>query len=195
MLQIVTYPHPTLRHKSSPVTQINRRLREIVAQMFELMYEAKGVGLAANQVNLPLRLFVVNLAGAPGEGEERVYINPILSRPKGNEEQEEGCLSLPGLYAPVRRPAHIRVASTNLLGEEVLEDLSGLHARVVQHETDHLDGVLITDRLTVTSTLAVQDSLIELELEYRSRKERGFIASDAEIVQNLRSWEREFCSL
>ena len=97
-MQIITYPHYTLRYKSQPLTRVDAALRKLVAEMFDLMYEANGVGLAGNQVDLPLRLFVVNMAAEPGEGEELVFINPVLSQPKGKEEGEEGCLSLPGLY-------------------------------------------------------------------------------------------------
>ena len=109
--------------------------------MFELMYDAKGVGLAANQVDLPFRLFVTNLAGAPDEGEEMVFINPVVERPKGNTEQDEGCLSLPEVYAPVRRPERITVSAYDLSGNEINGEIDGIMARVVQHETDHLDAV------------------------------------------------------
>ena len=104
-MEIVHYPHPTLRHQSKPVRRVDTELREIVREMFRLMYEAEGVGLAANQVDLPLRLFVVNLGTERGEDKELVFINPVISGPKGNDEAEEGCLSIPKVYAPVRRPA------------------------------------------------------------------------------------------
>ena len=97
-MEIVTYPHPTLRHESKPVKRVDAELREIVQEMFHLMYEARGVGLAANQVDLPLRLFVLNLESDPDKSEEFVFINPVISKPKGSEEKEEGCLSLPELW-------------------------------------------------------------------------------------------------
>ncbi len=104
-MKIIHYPHPTLRHRSKPVRRVDAKLKSMISEMFDLMYEASGIGLAANQVDLPLRFFVCNLAGERGEGEELVFINPVISRPKGNEEREEGCLSLPGVCAPVKRPA------------------------------------------------------------------------------------------
>src|SRR5205085_1806900 len=103
-LKIITYPHPTLRYVAKPIRRVDADLRKIVQEMFSLMYESKGIGLAAPQVALPLRLFLINLAGKQGEGEELVFINPVISHPKGSDEAEEGCLSLPGLYGPVIRP-------------------------------------------------------------------------------------------
>src|SRR5688572_26592799 len=97
-LELIQYPHPTLRHVARPLKKIDAELRDIVRQMFELMYKNRGVGLAANQVDLPYRLFIVNLEGDPAKGEELVFVNPVISRRKGLAEAEEGCLSLPGLY-------------------------------------------------------------------------------------------------
>src|SRR4051812_11610093 len=97
-LKIINYPHPTLRHVSKPLKRVDAELRRIVRAMFDALYEAKGIGLAANQVDLPYRLFIVNPKSDPNEPqEERVFINPVLSSRKGLAEAEEGCLSLPGL--------------------------------------------------------------------------------------------------
>ena len=108
-MEIITHPHPTLKYKSKPVVRINAELKVIVNEMFDLMYEAKGVGLAANQVNLPLRLFVSNPSGVKGEGEEFVFINPVISKGTGNEVADEGCLSLPDQFAEVDRPSTCEV--------------------------------------------------------------------------------------
>src|SRR5262245_40675031 len=142
-MRVVQYPHPALRWKSKPITQINAELRGIVRRMFELMYEHKGIGLAANQVALPYRLFVANISGdAEHADEEHVFINPeILSR-QGTVEAEEGCLSLPALYGQVRRSENVVVSAFDLDGNEFEMTLEDLPARVIQHETDHLDGVL-----------------------------------------------------
>ena len=137
-LTVVRYPHPTLRWTSKPVKRVNARLRDTVRRMFELMYESRGVGLAANQVNLPLRLFVANPASDPNEGDELVFINPVITRPKGLEEAEEGCLSFPDMYGPVTRPKRIHVQAYSLDGAEISADLDGLMARIVQHETTRL---------------------------------------------------------
>jgi peptide deformylase len=192
-LQIVHYPHPTLRHKSKPVKRVDAALRHTVRRMFELMYEAKGVGLAANQVDLPLRLFIVNLSGEPEEGEELVFINPVLSRPKGLDEASEGCLSLPELYGNVTRPKRIRVSAFALDGRPIEGELDGMLSRVVQHETDHLDGILFTDRMSQTGRLAVAETLSEFELAFASRRQLGEIPGDAEIETRLSEWEGRYC--
>ena len=191
-LQIVYHPHPTLRRKSKPVRRVDAQLRDTVRRMFELMYEARGVGLAANQVDVPLRFFIVNVKGEPAEGEELVFINPVLSRPKGLEEAEEGCLSLPELYGNVTRPKRIRVNAFGLDGQEIAMELDGLLARVVQHETDHLDGVMYTDRMSTTGRLSVADELDEFETEFASRRQLGEIPSDAEIEARLIEWEKRY---
>lgn len=192
-MEIVTYPHPTLRHKSKPIKRVDAELRAVVKEMFELMYAAKGIGLAANQVDLPIRLFIVNLEGDREEGEEMVFINPVISNPKGSEQGEEGCLSLPGLYGNVVRPKKVRVNAYNLQGEEISADIDGLCARVVQHETDHLDGVLFIDRMTETGTAEVEEELDVFVTDFNSRRETGGIPDDAAIAQRLKDWEARYC--
>ena len=103
-LAVVSIPHPALRHKSKPLTRVDRHIKNIVARMFELMYENKGVGLAANQVSLPFQLFVVNTEGKPDSGKERTFLNPVIESPKGRSEMEEGCLSIPTVFGEVIRP-------------------------------------------------------------------------------------------
>ncbi len=191
-MKIVTYPHPTLRHVSKPVRRVDAHLRSVVEEMFQLMYEAKGIGLAANQVNLPLRMFICNLTATQGEGEEFVFLNPVLTRPQGQSEREEGCLSFPGLYAPVRRPERIHLQAFTLSGEEIRADLDGLMSRVVQHEVDHLDGILFTDRLSATHEMNVQSALEEFELDFESRQQSGEIPRDTEIHDRLTQWEQDY---
>lgn len=192
-MQIVTYPHPTLRHKSLPIRRVDADLRKLVGTMFDLMYAARGVGLAANQVDLPIRLFIVNLEAKAGAGEELVFINPVISRAKGLEEKEEGCLSLPELYGPVKRPKQVRVNAYGLDGQEFQADLTGLFARVVQHELDHLDGVLFVDRMSETNRLEIIDELDEFETEFVSQRSAGGIPSDDVIAQRLAEWEQKYC--
>lgn len=194
MLRVINYPHPTLRHVSKPLKRVDAELHKLVREMFDLMYtkEHRGVGLAANQVDLPYRFFVVNLSGDPAiKDEEHVFINPVLSQPKGGEEQEEGCLSLPGLFAPVRRPERIRINAYNLAGQEIIYDLDDLFARVVQHETDHLDGVLFIDRLASTVEASIRDKLVEFERDFNGRRERREIPSDQEISARLAELEAQ----
>lgn len=192
-MKIVSYPHPTLRHKSKPLRRVDAELKQIVGQMFELMYAANGVGLAANQVDLPLRLFVANLKSDDAEGEELVFINPVVSRPKGTEVREEGCLSLPGIYAPVRRPEKVIVSAYNLQGQEFEAEIDGFLARVVQHETDHLDGVLFIDRLSETTTMAVSDEVAEFEDEFQTNRELGIVGTDEDIAARLAELEDRYC--
>jgi peptide deformylase len=190
-LKIINYPHPTLRHVSKPLRRVDAEVRRMVREMFDAMYEAKGVGLAANQVDLPYRLFIANLKSDPQEtGEERVYINPVLSQRRGLDEAEEGCLSLPGLYAQVKRPERVVINAYNLDGEEIKEEVDGLLARVVQHETDHLDGVLFIDRLSSTAEITVKEPLQEFELNFASRRRLGEIPADEEIAARLAELER-----
>jgi len=191
-MQILTYPHPTLRRVSKPLRRVDAELRQTIRQMFDLMYAAKGIGLAANQVDLPLRLFVVNLESKP-EGEELVFINPVISLPRGgSEESEEGCLSLPGLYGPVVRPKQVRINAYSLTGDEIQLDATGLLARCVQHELDHLDGVLFPDRMSTTARADIAEGLDEFEAEFKSRRETGGLPSDDEINKQWLQWESRY---
>jgi peptide deformylase len=192
-LQIITYPHPTLRRVSKPLRRVDADLRKIIGEMFDIMYEAKGVGLAANQVDLPLRLFIMNLAAQRGAGEELVFINPVVSLPRGgSEEAEEGCLSLPGLYGPVIRPKHVRINAYSLAGKEIETDVTELFARCVQHELDHLDGVLFPDRMSPTAKADILDDLDVFEAEFRSKRETGSIPADDTIANNWAAWESKY---
>jgi peptide deformylase len=166
-------------------------LHEIVRGMFELMYAAKGVGLAANQVDLPYRLFVINLQSDPAAADQEfVFLNPVLTSRKGNVEAEEGCLSLPGLYGDVRRPERIVLNAYTLAGQELTMELDGLFARAVQHEIDHLDGILFIDRLTPTGALAIKDTLEEFEFRFAGHRQRGEIPDDKDIAGRLAELEK-----
>ena len=191
-LEIVHYPHPTLRHVSKPIQRVDGQLRSAIRQMFPLMYEARGIGLAANQIDLPLRVFVINLAADPHEGQEHVFINPVVSQPKGMSEQEEGCLSIPGINGQVRRPETVRIQAYDLDGQAIDLAIDGLFARAVQHELDHLDGVLFTDRLSETGKMAIREEMDELEITFRSRQETGAIASAEEIQARIREVEQRY---
>ena len=189
-MQIVYYPHPTLRHISKPLKRVDAGVRKIVTQMFELMYANKGIGLAANQVDLPYRLFVMNAEGDPAvKDAERVFINPVLSRAKGADEAEEGCLSLPGVFGQVKRAVTIWATAYDLDGREIAGELDGLTGRVVQHETDHLDGRLFIDRLSPTSEMAVREALREFEFDFANRRQLGQIPQDNQIAARLAELE------
>lgn len=189
-MNIVYYPHPALRWKSKPIAEINPELREIVRKMFDLMYEARGVGLAANQVGLPLRLFVVNVSAESDEADqELVFINPEIIHRKGSVESEEGCLSLPELYGQVRRAEEIVVEAFDLEGRELRIPLTELVGRVVQHEHDHLDGVLFTDRLSDSGQREVEGRLDDFEAQFRRQQAEGKIPPDDEIKRQLKALE------
>lgn len=189
MLRIVTYPHPALRYESRPVTEIDDRLRRNVRAMFDLMYEAKGIGLAANQVAIPLRFFVLNLAADPEQkDQERVFINPEIVKRHSSDEAEEGCLSFPGLYFKVKRPKKVRVRAYDLDGQEVMVEADELLARALQHETDHLLGRLFVDLLDPTLEAGVNGKIREIETLYRDEQARGDYPDDAEIRRRLDAW-------
>ena len=172
-LRLIQYPHPTLRHPSRALKKIDAEIRDIVGEMFSIMYEHNGVGLAANQVDLPYRLFVVNLESDPRKREEIVFVNPVISRRKGLAEAEEGCLSLPGLYGQVKRPDEVTIDAFSLSGKPIHIEANGLMARVVQHETDHLDGRLFIDRLNTTGALTARPILEEFEIAFGGRRDAG----------------------
>ncbi|RMF44864.1 MAG: peptide deformylase, partial [Planctomycetota bacterium] len=188
-IQIVPFPHPALRHPAKPIRRVDGLLRDIVGRMFDLMYEHRGVGLAAPQVDLPLRLFVMNASGQRGEGVERVLINPVVSRPRGSDEAEEGCLSLPGVHGIVMRPKTVHVHAYDLSGEELDEDFTGFEARVIQHEHDHLNGLLFIDRLQESALVEIEDAVQELVDDFRGRQRQGEIPPDETLREQLLAWE------
>jgi peptide deformylase len=189
VVQIVYYPHPTLRHKSKPLRRVDTEFKNIIRKMFDLMYEHKGIGLAANQVDLPYRFFIMNLESDPAKAEEFVFINPVISRRHGTVEGEEGCLSFPEIYAPVKRSEKVLISAYNLAGEEVNYELNGMFARAVQHEYDHLDGILFIDRLSQSALLSIKDALSDLESEFQGQRHRGVIPDDHQIAARLADLE------
>lgn len=188
MLQIVKYPHPALRYEAKPVLQINDALRRHVREMFDLMYEAKGIGLAATQVALPFRFFVLNLTADPAkQDEEQVLINPEIIKRHSRIEGEEGCLSFPGLYANVARAKKIRVRAFDLTGNEVTIEADELLSRAIQHETDHLNGRLFIDYLAPDDLAKLTPGIKELETQFRQEQETGATPDDATLAAQLES--------
>lgn len=189
-MHIIRYPHPTLRRKSKPLRRVDAELKKIIREMFEMMYEGRGIGLAANQVDLPYRLVVINLEADKANPEaEMVFINPVITERKGMAEDQEGCLSFPEIFAPVRRPEKVVLSAFNLKGEEVSYEMNGLCARAVQHELDHLDGVLFIDRLSPSSRLSIREDLEALELAFEGDRQRGLIPDDEAIAARLQELE------
>jgi peptide deformylase len=190
-LEIIHYPHPTLRHVSKPLKRVDAELRQMVAEMFELMYKHEGIGLAANQVDLPYRVFVCNVSGDPKDKDsESVFINPVILKGSGQHEREEGCLSIPGVYSPVIRKEKISVQAYNMAGEEITGEIDGLFARCVQHEIDHLDGRLFIDRLTPTQLADISGELEEFEIDFNSKRGVGELPNDEQIAARIDELER-----
>jgi len=194
-MKIVRYPHPSLRYPARLLTDIDERVRTTARQMLDLMYESKGIGLAGNQVFYPYQLFVMNVKSDPQQRElEQVFINPVIIDRKGSVEGEEGCLSFPGLFQKVRRAKTVRMQAYNLDAQpielftsDVHPEIQELTSRVLQHEIDHLHGVLFIDKMGAIAKLSSRSKLKELERDYRKAQGRGEIPSDAEIEKRLRN--------
>jgi peptide deformylase len=163
-VRILHYPAPQLRQPASAVEAVSSFHREMAERMDELMREAVGVGLAANQVGWLERVVALNLTGEPGKTE--IYINPRIISKTGEMKDEEGCLSLPGVRGKVVRAEEVTVAAQRLDGQPVEIQATGLLARAWQHEMDHLDGMLFVDRLGTASKIVVGSRLRRLEKEY-----------------------------
>lgn len=148
-MEVLVYPDPVLRRGGKPVTQFDQALRDLSARMMEAMYEEGGVGLAAPQVGIEWKLLVLNPAGDKKDRSgELTLCNPKITRKKGREFGEEGCLSFPDIHAEVERWVDITVTYQDLDGVERTMTANGWLARIVQHEIDHLDGVLFVDHLS-----------------------------------------------
>ena len=170
-LKIVHYPDPALRVRCDPVSTEAltlpgelEKLAALARRMGQILIEQKGVGLAAPQVGLTTRLFIVNLTGEPGK--EKAYINPQLERLVGQVESEEGCLSIPQVNVPVLRGTEATVRALGLDGKPFQEKAEGLLARAWQHEIDHLNGRLILDYMSAESKLVNRRAIQELEAAY-----------------------------
>ena len=143
VLKVRRYGDPILRTKAKPVADVTPEIRAIVDDMIETMYEEVGIGLAASQVGIPLRLMVV---GDERGGAAQALVNPVITQSEGAVTAEEGCLSIPGIFAQVTRAASVTLEAQDLDGRPVSLRARGLQARVFQHEMDHLDGILFIDR-------------------------------------------------
>ncbi|OBS08275.1 peptide deformylase [Acidihalobacter prosperus] len=164
ILDILHFPDTRLRTKAKPVAQVDDEVRRIVGDMFETMYSAPGIGLAATQVNIHRRIIVIDVSSE--RDEPLCLINPELIACDGEEEMEEGCLSVPGYYETVRRAERIRVRALDQTGKSFTLEADGLLAVCIQHEIDHLDGKLFVDYLS-----PLKRNRIRSKLEKQSRLE------------------------
>ena len=163
-LTVISYPDPRLRKMSKPVTEFNADLAALAARMLELMREFKGVGLAAPQVGKNIRMFVMNHSGEPGD--DRVIVNPVLADPDGDETAEEDCLSIPEIKADILRSKALKLTAQDVTGKPIEQVETGYIARIWQHETDHLNGTLIIDRMGAVAKMTHRKKLRELEETY-----------------------------
>ncbi len=159
LLNILHFPDPRLRTVAKAVTEFDDELRLLVSNMFETMYEAPGIGLAATQVDRHIRLLVMDVS--EGRNQPRCLINPEILEADGEEESDEGCLSVPGFYEKVRRAEHIRVRAYNEKGEVAEFEADGIEAVCIQHEMDHLEGKLFVDYLSNLKRNRIRNKLVK----------------------------------
>jgi peptide deformylase len=178
-MKIVKYPHPALRTAARPVTALDGEIQAAAARMLDLMYTNEGLGLAAPQIALPVRLLVMNFEGDPEKKEsEFVAINPVIIESKGSVNDREGCLSFPGLYQNVRRAKTVKVQAYNLKGQLYEMLCHDLPARVWQHEIDHLDGVLFIDKMGSLGLHRSQKDLDKFIADFEKDKKKGDLPAD-----------------
>lgn len=159
ILKLQKYGSPILREKASVVSKVDDEIRELVENMIETMYAEGGVGLAAPQVGISKRIIVIDT----DEKGVIVLINPVIVKREGKVKEEEGCLSVPGIYSPVRRSSLITVEATDLVEKKICLTQEGFLAIALQHEIDHLDGYLFIDRLSPAKRLMIKDQLKGIE--------------------------------
>ena len=176
-LELRTYPDPVLRQKAKPIAEVSEEVRKVGAAMIEVMRKADGIGLAGPQVGLAWRIFVADVPESDKRSASadpptatkgpQVYINPVLSKHTGElEPYEEGCLSLPDIRGDVLRPPTVTITYTDIEGRQVTQTAAGLLARCWQHEVDHLDGVLIIDKMTQIFRMKNKSAIRDLERGY-----------------------------
>jgi peptide deformylase len=159
--RITHYPADVLAGRAGPVEKIDDSIRQLVQKMTDIMLENKGVGLAAPQAGVPLRLFIISLDGT--REAVKVYINPEITPSGDFDAIEEGCLSVPGVYTKIRRYKKCSVTATDLNGNKFTEEAEGLYARALQHEFDHIEGTTIVNRMSQVARIAHRRQIKKLE--------------------------------
>lgn len=158
-LNILEFPDPRLRRIAAPITDVNGRIATLADDMLETMYAAPGIGLAASQVNVHQRLIVVDVSD--DKNSPVILINPTITASEGEREAEEGCLSVPGFYEPVVRPARIEVAAVNREGQPFTLEADDMLAVCIQHEMDHLEGRLFVDYISTAKRQMIRKKLVK----------------------------------
>lgn len=162
---VAQFPAPVLAEAAKPVDSITEEIRALADSMVDLMILTKGVGLAGPQVGIGLRIFVISVDGTKENA--KVYINPEITTDGPLEAYDEGCLSIPGVYAKIKRYKKCTITATDLDGNEFTEEAEGLLSRALQHEYDHLEGTLIKDRMSRVQTIAARKQLKRLQKEFQ----------------------------
>ncbi|MHC4166632.1 MAG: peptide deformylase [Planctomycetota bacterium] len=165
--RITHYPSEVLVGKARPVEKINDDIRRLVDKMVDIMRENKGIGLAAPQAGVPLRLFIISLDGS--KENVRAFVNPTVIPAGELAAVEEGCLSVPGIYTKIRRYKECDVTATDLDGNEFTEQAEGLYARALQHEYDHIEGMTIVNRMGQTARIAHRRQLKKLQEQHKQK--------------------------
>lgn len=176
-LAILEFPDPRLRTRAQPVTRFDAALSQLIDDMFETMYAAPGIGLAATQVDVHQRLIVIDISEAHDQPE--VFINPEILAREGKEKMEEGCLSVPAIFEDVERAAKVRVRAQDRHGQVFERELDGLLAVCLQHEIDHLEGKLFVDYLSMLKRDRIRR---KLEKERRERSVPAKVAPGAAVI-------------
>ena len=159
VLRVLHYPDSRLRTRATPVDVVDDAIRRLIDDLLETMYEAPGIGLAATQVNVHQRVLVVDVSA--NRDQPHAFVNPVIEVAEGTQQREEGCLSVPGFYEPVKRAEHIRVAALDRQGKPFTLDAEGLLAVCIQHECDHLDGKLFVDYLSGLKRQRIKKKLLK----------------------------------
>ncbi len=159
--KITHYPASVLAGRAKPVEKIDDNIRQLVVKMTDIMLENKGIGLAAPQAGVPLRLFIISLSGT--RENVRAYVNPSITPSGDFDTIEEGCLSVPGIHTRIRRYKKCAVTATDLDGKEFTEEAEGLYARALQHEFDHIEGTTIVKRMGQVAKIAHRRRIKKLE--------------------------------
>lgn len=159
--EILEYPDPRLREVAKPVDKVTDEIRRLCEDMAETMYDAPGVGLAATQIGVPLRIFVIDIAAEDEASDLRVFINPDVYEKDGVQTWNEGCLSFPGVSEEIKRANTVRVRALDAKGKAFDLAADGLLAVAIQHENDHLDGVLMIDKLSAIKKRMMSRKLVK----------------------------------
>ena len=168
-MKILKYGSPVLRKKAAKITRIDQRIKELAEAMMKSMHASKGIGLAANQIGILERLVTVDTGRGEKKGDVLCLVNPEITEHEGSARFEEGCLSFPEIFADVDRPAKVRVKYQDLEGAVCEVAAEGVLARVLQHEIDHLNGVLFVDKISKIKYLLLSKRLKELERATRAK--------------------------